>query len=49
MTIDVKLLTFTPDAAKVVAAAAKLCYSSSGAADLFNELDNNKAENRIPL
>ena len=44
MTIDVKLLTFTPDAAKVVAAAAKLCYSSSGAADLFNELDNNKME-----
>lgn len=42
MAIYVKLLAYTPDAAKVVAAAAKLCYSASTAAELFDDLDTDK-------
>lgn len=42
MAIYVKLLSFTPDAAKVVASAAKLCYSASTAAELFDDLDSDK-------
>jgi thymidylate synthase (FAD) len=42
MAVYVKLLASTPDAAKVVASAAKLCYSPSGAADIFNGLDAEK-------
>lgn len=39
MTCEVKLIAMTTDAARVVAAAAKLCYSASKAADLFEGLD----------
>ncbi len=42
MAIYVKLLASTPEAAKVVAAAAKLCYSPSTAAELFEDLDSEK-------
>lgn len=42
MSISVKLIASTPDADKVVAAAAKLCYSPSGAAEIFDGLDSSK-------
>ena len=42
MAIFVKLIASTPDAAKVVAAAAKICYSSSGAVDIMEGLDPGK-------
>ena len=36
---EVQLVAYTPEPAKVVAAAAKLCYSASPAVDLFRGLD----------
>jgi thymidylate synthase (FAD) len=39
MACDVQLVSFTPEPAKIVASAAKLCYSASRAADLFEGLD----------
>lgn len=38
MDLFVKLIASTPEADRVVAAAAKLCYSSSGAAQIFDGL-----------
>lgn len=40
MTCSVKLIAHTNDAVRVVAAAAKLCYSASDAVSLFDGLDN---------
>ena len=37
--LNVKLLSYTKDCEKVVAAAAKLCYSPSGIEDIFDNLD----------
>lgn len=42
MAITVKLIASTPDAAKIVAAAAKMCYSPSGAVDILEGLDSEK-------
>ena len=42
MSIYVKLIAATPDADKIVASAAKLCYSPSGAAEILNGLDGAK-------
>ena len=42
MAIFVKLIASTPDAAKVVAAAAKMCYSASGVSDIMDGLDEQK-------
>ncbi|MCE5200912.1 MAG: FAD-dependent thymidylate synthase [Synergistaceae bacterium] len=42
MAIFVKLIAATPDAAKIVAAAARMCYSPSGAADILDGLDAEK-------
>ncbi len=42
MPIAVELIAGTPDAAKVVAAAAKICYSPSGAVDILEGLDEKK-------
>ena len=36
--LNVKLLTYTKDCEKVVAAAAKLCYSPSGIEDIFDSI-----------
>jgi thymidylate synthase (FAD) len=36
--MKVNLITHTPDAEKIVAAAAKLCYSQSGADDIMEDL-----------
>lgn len=42
MAIFVNLISYTPDAAKVVGAAAKLCYSASGASDIMEGLTADK-------
>ncbi len=39
MALHVELLQYTGDPERVVSAAAKLCYSSSGVADILNGLD----------
>ncbi|AUM97283.1 TPA: FAD-dependent thymidylate synthase [Clostridium botulinum] len=42
--MKVKLLEYTPNAEKLIASAAKLCYSSSGIEDLQNNLDKEKVD-----
>ena len=42
--MKVKLLEYTPNAEKLIASAAKLCYSSSGIEDLQNNLDKGKVD-----
>jgi thymidylate synthase (FAD) len=39
MALDIKLIARTTDAVRVVAAAAKLCYSASSVGELFDNLD----------
>lgn len=43
MSINVKLLAYTPEAGKIVAGAARLCYSAAG----VNEIIDNLTEDRI--
>lgn len=40
----VKLLRYTPEPEQLVAAAAKLCYSTCGIDDLFEKLDDEKVQ-----
>ena len=47
--MKVKLLTHTPEPEKVVAAAAKLCYSKSEATALFDGLDEEKCAKFVQL
>ncbi|MBN3348630.1 thymidylate synthase (FAD) [Clostridium botulinum] len=42
--MKVKLLEYTPNAEKLIASAAKLCYSSSGIEGLQNNLDKEKVD-----
>ena len=42
MPIEVELIASTPDAARIVAAATKICYSPSGAVDILEGLDGEK-------
>lgn len=42
--MKVTLITHTPDPEKVVASAAKLCYSSSDIEDIVNDLTDEKVE-----
>ncbi|WP_251860694.1 FAD-dependent thymidylate synthase [Clostridium sp. Marseille-Q2269] len=42
--MKVKLLEYTPNSEKLIASAAKLCYSSSGIEDLQNNLDKEKVD-----
>jgi thymidylate synthase (FAD) len=42
--MKVTLLTYTPDAEKVVAAAARLCYSPTDGSDLFDEMTEDKVD-----
>ncbi len=42
--LKVELLTHTPDAEKIIASAAKLCYSNSSVKGLFDNLDKEKTE-----
>lgn len=45
--MNVSLIAHTPEPEKVVAAAAKLCYSQSGAEDIMNGLDEGTTERFI--
>ncbi len=45
--MNVELLQYNPDAQKIVAAAAKLCYSSSEINGILNGLDNEKTASFI--
>ena len=47
--MKVKLLSYTPDAEKLVATAAKLCYSSSDIESLRDGLTDEKTENFIDM
>ena len=47
--LKVKLLSYTPDAEKLVATAAKLCYSSSGINDLRDGLTDEKTASFIDM
>lgn len=49
MPIVVNLIAYTPDAAKVVAAAAKLCYSASGASDILDGLSAEKTASFLKM
>ncbi|MDR1943188.1 MAG: FAD-dependent thymidylate synthase [Synergistaceae bacterium] len=42
MSCEVHLAAYTPEPSRVVASAAKLCYSASSATDLFSGLDETK-------
>jgi thymidylate synthase (FAD) len=43
--LKVLLISHTPDPQKIVAAAAKMCYSNSGAENILNNLDDDKTSN----
>ena len=43
--MKVELLQYNPDCEKIVAAAAKLCYSSSGIDGILDGLDEEKTQN----
>jgi len=45
--MEVKLLSFTPEPEKVVAAAARICYSSQSGAAIADSFDEDKAEEFI--
>ena len=47
--MKVKLLTYTPDAEKTIAAAAKLCYAKSDIDTLTNNLTPEKVESFLKL
>lgn len=48
-TLQVKLIAHTPDAEKLVAAAAKLCYSSVGMNDILEGLDEKNVESFLHM
>ena len=47
--INVKLIAHTPEPEKLVAAAAKLCYSSAGAEDIMENLTEEKIESFLDM
>ena len=49
MSVFVKLIASTPDAAKIVAAAAKICYSPSGAVEILDGLDDKKISSFLKM
>ncbi|MCD8163323.1 MAG: FAD-dependent thymidylate synthase [Synergistaceae bacterium] len=49
MSVFVKLIAATPEADRVVAAAAKICYSPSGAAEIFDGLDTAKTASFLKM
>lgn len=49
MALKVKLIACTAEPARVVAAAAKLCYSASPATELFEGLDEKEARRLIRM
>lgn len=49
MSVFVKLIAATPEADRVVAAAAKICYSPSGAAEILDGLDPAKTSSFLKM
>lgn len=49
MSLKVKLMQYTPEPEKTIAAAAKLCYSSSGVEDILNNLTQENAEKFLDM
>lgn len=49
MSVYVKLLAYTPDAAKIVSAAARLCYSPTGVADIIDNLTEEKIRSFLKM
>ena len=49
MALYVKLIAHTTDPVRVVAAAAKLCYSASSASDLFDGLDEAGSDHLLAI
>ena len=47
--MHVELLTYTPDAEKIVAAAAKLCYAKSDIGTLMDKLTPEKTDSFLQL
>lgn len=47
--IKVKLLSYTPDGEKLIASAAKLCYSQVGIDEIEESLDDKKVESFLSL
>jgi len=45
--VNVELIQYTPDPEKVVAAAARLCYSSDPVPELLEQLDEEKVANFV--
>ena len=49
MALHVELLQHTGEPEKIISAAAKLCYSSSGVADVLDGLDKEKVEKFLKM
>ena len=47
--LKVTLLTYTPEPEKLIAGAAKLCYSSSGIDDIFDALTDEKVSSFVEM
>jgi len=47
--MKVKLMRYTPDGEKLIASAAKLCYSSIGVSEIEESLDEDKVESFLNL
>ena len=49
MALHVELLQYTGEPEKIISAAAKLCYSSSGVSDVLDGLDQEKVEKFLKM
>ena len=49
MALHVELLQYTGEPEKIISAAAKLCYSSSGVSDVLDGLDKEKVEKFLKM
>ena len=47
--MKVTLITYSPDPEKIIAAAAKLCYSDASAVNLMEGLDEDKTKNFVGI
>ena len=49
MAVFAKLIAATPEADRIVAAAAKICYSPSGAVKILDGLDDDKVSSFLKM
>ena len=47
--MKVELIRYTPEPEKVIAAAAKLCYSKTGIDEILEDLDGERTENFLNI